>query len=231
MERIALSHSRLSDYNQCPRKFQLKYILKSLKEEKAEDSPHLVRGGNVHKALENYIIKKKVGESGIPISSMPEVERTKSLVDSLFLAYPEVNPEAQVSVNDRWQKVDWFAKDTYYRAIIDLIAKKEEEVFVGDFKTGKIRDYDGWGGQLHLTATIALSIYPEVKTVITSYLYVDHKKVFTIKFSRAELPKLEDHFNSEHAKVNADKEFVPRSNEFCKWCPATKDQCPFSRKL
>ena len=48
--RMALSYSRLSDFNQCPRKFYLKYVEKAANfQMKQEDkSIHLVRGDNVH---------------------------------------------------------------------------------------------------------------------------------------------------------------------------------------
>lgn len=229
MSKIALSHSRLSTYQQCPLKFKLQFLDKAFPAE--EESPHLVRGGNVHKALENYIIKKQVGEQGIPVSALPEVESTKPLIDNLFNTFEKVDPEAQVSVNNRWQKIEWFSKDSYYRAIIDVIARGGSRVFVGDFKTGKIRDYDGWGGQLHLTATITFHIFPEVEQVDTVYLYVDHKKTHKVTFMRDELPKLTEHFDKQYEIVNNDKDFKPKTNEFCKWCPATKAQCPYSRKL
>lgn len=79
--KYALSHSRLSDFNQCPLKFKLKYIDKAVNfQMDATKSPHLVRGGNVHKALENYIIKVNAGEQNISESSLPEVEATKPFI-------------------------------------------------------------------------------------------------------------------------------------------------------
>lgn len=71
MGEIALSWSRLSDYQQCPLKFKLKYIEKDkmFKEDESQ-SPHLVRGSNVHKALENYVVQKQSnGEMEVKITS------------------------------------------------------------------------------------------------------------------------------------------------------------------
>lgn len=226
---IALSHSRLSDYDQCGLKFKLKYLDKAFPKE--DDSPHLLRGSNVHKALENYVVKKISGEVNIPPSSLPEVEKTKPLVDKLFSEFEEVMPEAQLAVDIEWKQCDWFAKDAYYRAIIDVIAKGTTSALIGDWKTGKINDYSGWGGQLHLTATMVMSVFPQFEQVTTAYIYVDHKKTFPINFQRAELPALIKHFDEKSAEVNADKEFRPNPNPFCKWCPATKAQCRYSRKM
>lgn len=233
--KYALSHSRLSDYNQCPLKFRLKYIDKAsnFKEDDANKSVHLVRGSNVHKALENYVVKKNAGEQGIRESSLPEVESTKPFIDKVYSSYPKVYPELQISVNQNWNTVEWFSKDSYYRAIFDLIALKPGFAFVGDYKTGKFTDYtpnNGYG-QLELSSAIALSIWPEADQVDVSYIYVDHRKIVTKTYTQNDKERLVNHFIGEHEKVNSDEEFKPKTNEFCKWCQATKDQCPYSRKM
>jgi CRISPR/Cas system-associated exonuclease Cas4 (RecB family) len=226
---IALSHSRLSTYQQCPRKFKLQFLDKSFPKE--DESPHLVRGSNVHKALENYIIKKASGQESIPASSLQEVERTKPLINNLFETFDVVYPEIQLAVDSDYVKCDWFGSNAYYRAIVDVLAMGEGRALAGDFKTGKIRDYDGWGGQLHLTSAMMMGAFPNIEEVHAVYIYVDHKQNYRETFTKSDLPKLREHFDEQYEIVNADKEFAPKSNEFCKWCPATKAQCHFSRKL
>jgi hypothetical protein len=231
--RMALSHSRLSDFNQCPKKFWHKYIDKTPNFKEEGTSPHLVRGSNVHKQLENYIIKKAAGEEGIRASTLPEVEVAKPLVDSLFVSYQTVMPEAQISINNDWKQVEWFSKDSYYRAILDVIAIRSDDVFIGDFKTGKFTAYtpaSGYG-QLELSAAIALNLWPNVKTINNMYIYVDHKKVIKKVYTQDDKPRLVEWFQKEHAKVNAEENFDPTPNEWCRWCAATKLQCPYSRKL
>ena len=232
---LALSYSRISDYRQCPLKFKFKYIDKSSKfKEDESQSPHLVRGSNVHKALENYIVKKVSGEENIAPSSMNEVEVTKPFVDRLFTLYSKIIPESQIAVDNQWQQVEWFSKQAYMRAIFDVIAMKPGHVFIGDFKTGKIRDYEGTDekpGQLHLSSAIAIKIFPDIEKVQTGYIYTDHRKIINLEIDRKKGEAIAARFDEEHAQINADKEFKPKVNEFCKWCPATKDMCPFSRKL
>lgn len=234
--RMALSHSRLSDFNQCPRKFHLKYIEKAPNfQMKQEDkSVHLIRGDNVHKALEAYLVKRKAGEQNIGPSSLPEVEQTKVLIDKYIELFgiDNVHPEAQVSINDQWKKVEWFDKDSYYRAIFDLICLGDEVVVIGDYKTGRFKDYspDNGMGQLELSSAIALSLWP-VEQVKTAYFFVDHKKSIQKSYTADDRNRLVDHFEAEHVKVNAEENFDPKQNQFCGWCDATKDQCKFSRKL
>ena len=78
-----------------------------------------------------------------------------------------------------------------------------------------------------LSTTISETI-PEVST---TYAYVDHRQTVSKKFSQADREDLVKHFDSEYDKVNSDKDFKPTVNEFCKWCPATRAMCPYSRKI
>lgn len=232
---IALSWSRLADYQQCPLKFRLKYIDKHpLFKEDMDKSPHLVRGSNVHKALENYVIQKTTPGMEVKITSLPEVEATKPFVDNFLNNYQTVIPETQIAINKDWKRVEWFAPDAYYRAILDLIAIRPTDIQIIDYKTGKFRDYDGGPtgkGQLHLSAAIGLSMWPEVNEIRTTYAYVDHRKTIPKVFTQADRIPLREHFDEMHNTVNSDKKFDPTVNEFCKWCAATKAMCPFSRKL
>lgn len=233
---IALSWSRLSDYQQCPLKFKLKYITKAGNfKEDFDKSPHLVRGSNVHKKLEDYVVQRTSdGKLPVKVTSLPEVEMTKPFVDRFIDNYEVVIPETQICVNANWERVDWFSPDAYYRAIFDLIAIRPSDVAIIDYKTGKIRDYDGGPsgkGQLHLSGAITLHLYPQIPQVKTVYAYVDHKQTLAKDFTQENKQELRDHFDTMHRKVNEDTEFEPQVNEFCKWCPATRDQCPYSRKL
>lgn len=233
---IALSWSRLSDYHQCPLKFKLKYLEKHhLFKEESTTSPHLVRGSNVHKALENYVIQSTSnGELEVKITSLPEVEATKPFVDRFLTNYTTVIPETQIAINRNWERVEWFSKDAYYRAILDLIALRPSDVAIIDYKTGKMRDYDdgpSGKGQLHLSGAISLHLWPDIPEVSTTYAYVDHRQTITKKFTQADRQELREHFDEEHNRVNSDTKFRPTVNEFCKWCPATRDMCPYSRKL
>ena len=233
---IALSWSRLSDYQQCPLKFKLKYLDKDKKfKEDDSASPHLVRGKNVHAALERYVVQKTSnGELEVKITSIPEVENTKPFVDRFLNNYEQVIPETQIAIDQNWQRVEWFSRDAYYRAIFDLIAIRPSDVAIIDYKTGKMRDYDGGPsgkGQLHLSAGIALHLWPKVPDVSTVYAYVDHKQTIPKYFKQEDAPKLRAHFDSMYEIVNSDKAFKPKVNEFCKWCPATRDMCPYSRKI
>lgn len=213
---------------QCPRKFQLKYIAKAFKEE--EKSIHLIKGTQIHKQLEDYVLAKK-GQIIEPPGYSPEVKQALPLVDRIMGAYEYVHPEAQVACDVNWKPTEWFGKNTAWRAIFDLSALNETYGLIGDYKSGKVYNYTDECGQLHLSSCVALNRFDKLEYVDVAYFYVEHKKTEKIRITRDELPAIQSYFDGKYAEVQAETEWKPKVNEFCKWCPATQKQCPFSRKL
>lgn len=226
---IALSWSRLSDFQQCPRKFYLKYLAKAFPAENKK-SIHLERGEKLHKQMETYVQARK-GLMDMPMSFSPEVEKTIPLVDRFIEAFPSYYPEAQIACTPDWQPEEWYGSNVGWRAIWDFTALNSEHAFILDYKSGKIYSYTDQYGQLHLSATIAMHRFPELEYIDTAYVYMDFKHLEKVRITRDQLPELRQHFDGEFARVQAEKDFKPVANEFCCWCPATTKQCPLSRKL
>ena len=111
---IALSWSRLSTFQQCPLKFHLQFISKTFKEE--EKSIHLVKGEQLHKQLEDYVIAKN-GGAAMPLGFSPEVKTTLPYVDKLYSLYDAIYPEAQIASTPQWKPAEWFDKSVGWRAI------------------------------------------------------------------------------------------------------------------
>src|SRR5574337_510733 len=238
---IALSWSRLSTYQQCPRKFHLQFITKSFREE--EKSIHLVKGEMLHKQLEDYVLAKN-GQAPMPLGFSPEVRSTIPYVDKLYELYDALYPEAQVASTKDWKPTEWFGKDAGWRAIWDLTAIRPQTCFLGDYKSGKVYDYGEGFGQLHLSAVIGLNRFADVPEIKAAYVYIEHRKITPIKVTREpsdqldnngkpvpHLKQVQEHFDREFERVQMEKEWAPTPNENCKWCPATRAQCKFSRKL
>jgi len=239
---LALSWSRLKTFNECPRKFHLQFITKSFKEE--EKSIHLVKGEQLHKQLEDYVNAKN-GAAPMPLGFSPEVRDTLPYVDKLYANFSGgVYAEAQMAARTDWSPTEWFAKDTAWRSIWDVTALSPVSMFIGDYKSGKIYPYGDGFGQLHLSAAMGLHKFKDVPEINTAYIYIEHKKVETCKVTREptdqvdkngrripHLAEVTTHFDREFEKVNAETKWEPTPNENCKWCPATKGQCKFSRKL
>lgn len=226
---IALSWSRLSDYQSCPRKFYLKYVEKAFPPEDPKKSIHLIKGEQYHRQLENYVLAKN-GQGDMPVDFSPAVADTLPVLDKLYSAFQNVYPEAQIACDYSWKPQDWFGSAVAWRAIWDCVALNPNQALIIDYKSGKVYDYTSQYGQLHLSAAIALNRF-DIEYVDVAYLYIEHKKTTKFRVTQEDNAKVMKFFESEHDRVNADKEFKPTANEYCKYCPAVKSQCQFSRKL
>lgn len=229
MSKIALSHSRLSTYKQCPNKFKLQFLDKAFPDD--SDNPHFARGNRIHDQLDRYITWLNANQETNKPGLANEAMNAVPIIEGLFSVFDEVMGEQQVAVNRQWQKTGWFAHDVYFRAIFDVVALADRHAVIVDWKTGKVREYDEYGGQLHLNAAMLMSIYPEIQEVTVAYLFVDHKETIKVNFDRSELKELQKYFDHNHTLVNTEKQWEPRLNQYCKWCPATRDQCKFSKQL
>jgi CRISPR/Cas system-associated exonuclease Cas4 (RecB family) len=228
---IALSWSRWSDYDQCPRKFSLKYIAKAknFQEDPKNKSAHLQRGENLHKQLENYVLYKRDPQNFELPNFSPECEAAVPLIDRLFETSQVVLPEMQMAVDSTWKQVEWFAKNAYYRAIIDLIAGRQDHAIVWDWKSGKFQEYADECGQLHLTGAMVIQ-QKGYSYVDVSYVFIDHRRPSSVRITQDEVPKIISIFDERHARVNSETQWLPKRNDNCRWCNATRSQCPFGTK-
>lgn len=237
---IALSWSRLSTYMQCPRKFHLAYISKSFREE--EKSIHLVKGEQLHKQMEDYILARN-GAGTMPLGFSPEVKQSLPYVDKLYTLFDAIHPEAQVACDINWDACEWFAKETAWRAIWDASALSANKCFIADWKSGKVYPYGDGFGQLHLSSVIALERWKALPEVTSAYVYLEHKVVTPIKVTREpgqvdakgkpvpHLSEVKAYFVQWFERVQMEKAWEPVANENCRYCQATRAQCKYSRKL
>lgn len=221
---IALSYSRHSTYEQCPAKFHAQYIAKDYPQD--NDNPHFVKGKKKHSQLENYI-KCKNDPTMINMRYDGDVQRATSIVDGMINAGYHVTAETQFAVDKDFKPVSWFDKTVMYRSIADVIAKRDNQMILGDWKTGKVRDYDGKDtGQLHLSAAIGFAHFPEVDEITTPYFFIEHKQTIVRKFTREMYETtLTVPFYDLFDQVNSDTEFAPTKNQYCNWCEL-KHSCP-----
>lgn len=229
---IALSWSRISDWQQCPRKFYLKYIEKAFPQEDMTKSPHLVKGSMLHKQLENYVYGLINKEDVTKMEFHDSVKQTLPLVDKFISAFGQVWPERQVAVTYDFKPTGWFDKDVAFRAIWDLSGMNPGHAAIVDYKSGKVAEYGDECGQLHLSAAMANSVY-EAEKVDIFYAFIEFKIIkpsVPLRLTNDDFPHIRNFFLRIYDTVNRETDWAPRANQFCNWCAATKDQCPNSRK-
>lgn len=224
---IALSYSRLSDYETCPLKFESKYILKDYPDD--SDNPAFVKGNAIHKQVEDYINWMNSREGDAPTMG----QHTKGFVNMLEQIHKasggQMYAEKQIAVDQDWVKCDWFAKPSKvkYRAIIDFMAfMSPSELLLGDIKSGKFRAYeDSPTSQLRLTAAMCFNLFPKIEKITTAYFFVEHTKTVKVTFTRDQLGELMKPFDGIHKEVNTAEDFPFKKNRYCNWCDIPPGKC------
>ena len=227
--KIALSFSRLSDYEQCPFKFKSKYIDKSYPDD--SDNPAFIKGNKIHKQLEDYVSflqSQDRDEDKRPIMGT-YTEPVVPMIDKLWDASGgRMFPEKQIAVDQDWELCSWYDKphQVKYRVIVDcLVFLSDRELLVIDWKSGKVRPYeDGPRTQLKLTALILFNLYPKVEKITCAYMFVEHKETVKAEFQVSEMESIREEFEAAHKEVNIASDFPYKKNRYCNWCLAPN--CP-----
>ena len=213
----AWSFSRLNNYETCPKKFWHTSVKKDIREPEGEAMRY---GKLVHKALE-----KRVGKGiALPLNLQHLEKYAKQLADSTG----EKLTEQQLAIDNMFAPSDWFSKNTWCRAILDLAIIKGTHAVVIDYKTGKIKDDFT---QLKLAGIMLMLHKPEIQTVELCYLWTKDKKLTRDEshLTRDDIKTVISDLMPRIKKYEAahrTESFPARPNYLCKkYCPVST--CPY----
>ena len=213
----AWSFSRLNNFENCPKKFWHESVRKDVPFEESEAMRY---GKMVHKALELRVGKNKP----LPLN-LRYLERFAALLAD---AKGTKLCEQQLAIDANFEPCDWFSKQTWCRAILDLAIVNNGHAVVFDYKTGKISsDFT----QLRLAGVLLMLHMPEIKTVDLSYLWTKDKKItkYEETLTREDIktvvlemmPRIK-----KYERAHRMESFPARPGFLCKkWCPVK--QCPY----
>ena len=204
----AWSYSRLSTYEACPYKAKLLYI-DGFKE---PSNKHMDRGSAIHAELEEYLKGKddRVPQSGLKLEE-----------ECIALKVRRPYTELSVGLNEKWESVEWMAKDIWARIKIDVMAKDSTDIEIIDWKSGRIRD--GYGEQLELYSLTGLAMFPKAEIIKTANYYVDAGKICTgTTYARADFEDLKIKWAEKVRPMLTDTEFKPKQNKYCYSCQFRK---------
>lgn len=159
----AWSYSRLDGFETCPKKF---WHLNVRKDVPFEETEAMRYGKLVHKALEHRVGKNKP----LPLN-MRYLEKYAAALSG---ATGEKLTEQQLAIDASFEPCDWFSKETWCRAIVDLAIVNGPKAVIFDYKTGKIKDDFT---QLRLAAVLLMLHMPEIQKVDLAYLWTKEKKI------------------------------------------------------
>jgi hypothetical protein len=216
MKKLAWSFSALSVFETCRKKF---YHLKVAKDVKDGDSEAAAEGKAMHVALYEYVMKDKP----LPIGMRPH-QKTADSYKQKGAKCDDIQGELKLCLNEKFEPVEWFAKDAWVRAMLDLLLVKGNTAILVDWKTGKQKDDFT---QLELSAAILSRYMPEIEEFHLVFEWLRDKKRSSKKITKDDikgvwlqlLPRVNE---IEHARKTTD--FPASPSGLCGWCPVSN--CP-----
>ena len=211
----AWSYSSIKTFDQCPKKY---YHLKVAKDVQDKGSEATIYGNALHKAAEEYI---KLGK---PIPG--KFKYVLKSLEALEAIPGEKHCELRLAVaydGEQYKPTTFFAKDVWWRGIIDLLIIDGDSAFLVDYKTSKNAKYADTT-QLDITAAAVFTFYPQVKTIKSALAFVVSNEFVTKVHDRALQKSYYNTFEDPLARLEAaEKHGVWNANSgpLCAYCPVT----------
>jgi hypothetical protein len=226
MKPLPWSHSALSDFNNCPKAYHHKRVLKDVVD---PPNPAGIHGDYVHKEFEKYLNAKRDtytivtvgGQSNAVDPDLPDdLEVYRDYLNSVAGMSGEMHVECKYAINTKMEPCDFFAADVWCRGILDVLHLNKQTARVLDHKTGK-RKMDT--RQLKLNALLVFIHHPEVMVVRTGYMWLKDNLLDTEDYVRANESALWQEFMPDLVRYKTafkQEVFVPRPSGLCNgWCP------------
>lgn len=204
------SYTALSTFENCPRQYYRRYILK----EKEPETSEMKWGNEVHKQLEERLKFDKPLPEGMrqwePLAgSVKKAARGKDL-----------QTEFGFGVESDLKPCDFFSKRVWGRGKADILVVDDTAAWIGDWKTGKPREKEF---QLGVFAGFVFAWYPRVKRIAANNLWLkEHKAGPTYYFSRENdmatiWAAIHSRVKQIEACMNAGS-WPERPSGLCGWC-------------
>jgi hypothetical protein len=166
------SYSRIKAFETCPKQF---YHLKVKKDFIEPETEAMSYGTAFHLAAEEYIRDNKPLEH--------RFEYAKPALDALNARRGEKMCELRMGLTASLEPCDFFARDVWWRGVIDLAIIDDEIADVLDYKTSKSARYADTG-QLELMALALFKLYPKIKKVRAGLVFVVSRDFVRATYTR-----------------------------------------------
>lgn len=214
----AWSHSALSSFETCPKRYWHLSVAKDVKEVKSEMQDW---GQEVHTAMQKYFQK------GTPLPL--GMRQYESLIEPLAKLPGHPVVEQKLALDVDFQPCAWFADRVWVRAVIDAAFIKGSRAILVDWKTGRRKDDDD---QLALSAGVMFAQVKELETIDSAFCWLQERPAEAYvrsTFTRGEVPAIWDRFLRRveaYQEAHRTTNFPPQPGPFCrKYCPVKS--CPY----
>lgn len=214
----AWSYSSLSTFKQCPKKY---YHLKVAKDVKDYGNEATRYGNKLHKAAELYIKSDTPLEKGFEFLK-PTLESIKNIDGTKHC-------ELRLGISKdgtKYGATKFFADDTWWRGIADLIIVNGEKAYLIDYKSSKSARYADTK-QLDLLAAATFLHFPEVEVVKSALAFVVSNEFVKKKHEAPLLKSYLAQFDPDLERIEVAEEtgvWNAVSGPLCAYCPVKT--CP-----
>jgi len=211
----AWSYSSIKTFDQCPKKY---YHLKVAKDVKDTVGPEADYGTAVHEAAEVFI------KDGTPIPE--KFAYMRPIVEPLAAKEGTKHTELRLGVKKTdagYEPTTFFAKDVWWRGIVDLLIIDGTKGWMIDYKTGKNAKYADMK-QLDLMAGALFIKHPELETIKSALAYVVSNEFPKKVHKREKLAEYMSVFDDQLDQLDAALEngvWNAKTSPLCGWCPVT----------
>ncbi len=210
------SFSKMKSFQTCPKQF---YHVNVLKQFPFKETEAMRYGTEFHEAAEHFI------RDGTPIPDRFAFARPA--LEALAAKSGEKLCEQKLGLTAELEACDFFAKDVWFRGIVDLLIIDGDVATVVDYKTGRSSRYAD-KGQLELMALSVFRHFPEVTKVRAGLLFVIANELVKAKYKKTGQKDMWLKWLSEYATMEKAFEtgvWNPKPSGLCKrHCPV--QECP-----
>lgn len=209
---MAWSFSALEAFEQCPKRFFHTRVSKDTPDPPGAEAQF---GTKVHKILEDRLLGTD------PLGgSFACYEPYAVKIQSMVKPGGVLHAEQKIALDADLKPTGYFAKDVWFRGVIDFTIKNGSHTVVGDWKTGK-RKLNSQ--QLELCAAAIAAIDPEAEVIHSIFVWLKDKLTDTSMFTRNQAESVWDKFRPRVARIDEAHQlgdWPARPSGLCrKWCP------------
>lgn len=209
MAQVAWSYTALTGFETCPKRHYHTKVKKDVKDPPGEEA---LWGQRVHKALEERL------RDGKPLP--PSLKNFEGYAVKFAAAPGELLVEQQIALTAEFKRTEWFAKDVWVRAVLDVGILNRTRALVADWKTGKRKPDNE---QMELFAAVAFATYPQIEVADTAFVWLKEKKMDRVTYCRDDSPRIWQNFLPRVARLeraHATDTWDAKPSGLCrKWCP------------
>ena len=217
--KLAHSYSSIKMFENCPKRYYHQRITKEVTDTGSDATRY---GERIHADLEHRLVEQK------PLSYDSQQYEVLCQSIEVLATGGELHAERQLCLTENLTPTSWYADDAWLRSILDVLILKDDQAIVMDWKTGKRRpDFT----QLQLFALQVFKHFPKIKTVKTSFVWLQDMGMDTEVFSADKTKTMWADMLARIERIHQSLEhdnWPAKPSGLCNWCPA-KNICEFAK--